>query len=135
MGARSWFRALTAAVAAVMTFALVPTPRAAATGASAQPIPASRIAWRTCPPGSAAAQAGGFACTTVLVPLDCQDPAGPQIKLAVVRHAATGPVRRGVIFINREDRPAQSASRTLHRSPRPYRSAAAGSTAVFRGVS
>jgi hypothetical protein len=52
------------------------------------------------PAGSAAAQAGGFTCASVLVPLDYQDPGGPQIKLALVRHAATGPVRRGVIFIN-----------------------------------
>src|SRR5205814_6584322 len=34
------------------------------------------------------------------VPLDYQDWAGPKIKLALVRHAASGPTRRGVIFIN-----------------------------------
>lgn len=32
----------------------------------------------------------GFTCATVRVPLDYQDPAGPKIKLAVVRHAAAG---------------------------------------------
>src|SRR5580692_4216074 len=49
---------------------------------------------------SAGAEAGGFTCATVRVPLDYQDPGGPKIKLAVVRHAATGRARRGVIFIN-----------------------------------
>ena len=97
---RSRFRLMTAAVAAAMTFALVPALGATTAAASVQAISAPRIVWQTCPAGSAAAQAGGFTCSSVLVPLDYQDPAGPQIKLAVVRHAATGPVRRGVIFIN-----------------------------------
>jgi pimeloyl-ACP methyl ester carboxylesterase len=44
--------------------------------------------------------AGGFTCATVAVPLDYRDPSGPKIKLAVVKHAATGPDRRGVIFVN-----------------------------------
>jgi pimeloyl-ACP methyl ester carboxylesterase len=96
----SRFRLLAAAVAAAVSFALVPALGAATAGASVPAIPAPRIAWQACPAGSPPAQAGGFTCATVLVPLDYQDPAGPQIKLAVVRHAATGPVRRGVIFIN-----------------------------------
>jgi pimeloyl-ACP methyl ester carboxylesterase len=90
---------LLAAVAAAMTSAIIPALGTAA-GASAQAIPVPPISWQTCPPGSPPAQAGGFTCATVLVPLDYQHPAGPKIKLAVVKHAATGPARRGVIFIN-----------------------------------
>jgi len=82
-----------AAVAAAMTFAIAPAPGAAAAGASVQPAPVPRVVWQGCAAGSAAAQAGGFTCATILVPLDYQDPAGPQIKLALVRHAATGPAR------------------------------------------
>ena len=44
--------------------------------------------------------AGGFSCAMVAAPLDYRNPAGPKIRLAVVRHAATGPGRRGVIFAN-----------------------------------
>ncbi len=97
---RSRFQLLAAAIVAAMALAIVPALGVATAGASVQAIPVPRLSWQTCPPGSAAAQAGGFTCATVLVPLDYQDPAGPTIKLAVVRHAATGPARRGVIFIN-----------------------------------
>jgi pimeloyl-ACP methyl ester carboxylesterase len=44
--------------------------------------------------------AGGFLCATVTAPLDYRDPSGTKIKLAVVEHRATGPKRRGVIFVN-----------------------------------
>lgn len=97
---RSRFRLMTAAVAAAMTFAIVPALGAATAGASVPPVPVPRVVWQACAAGSAAAQAGGFTCATILVPLDYQDPAGPQIKLALVRHAATGPARHGAIFIN-----------------------------------
>jgi pimeloyl-ACP methyl ester carboxylesterase len=47
-----------------------------------------------------AAEVGGFTCARVRVPLDYRHPGGPKIRLVVVRHAATGPARRGVIFFN-----------------------------------
>jgi pimeloyl-ACP methyl ester carboxylesterase len=97
---RSRFRLLAAVAVAAMTFAIVPALGAATAGASVQPVLGPRVVWQACAAGSAAAQAGGFTCARILVPLDYQDPGGPQIKLALVRHAATGPARRGVIFIN-----------------------------------
>jgi pimeloyl-ACP methyl ester carboxylesterase len=97
---RSRLRFGAAAVTAAVTFAVVFLAGGVTAAVSAQVAWVPRIAWQQCPAGSAPAQAGGFACATVLVPLDYQDPAGPQIKLAVVRHAATGAVHRGVIFIN-----------------------------------
>ncbi len=89
-----------AAAVAAMTVALIPVPGAAIAGASARAVPVPRIIWQACPAGSPPAQAGGFTCATARVPLDYQDPAGRHIKLVLVRHAATGPARRGVIFIN-----------------------------------
>jgi hypothetical protein len=97
---RRQFRLLAAAIAAAAAGAIVPPLGAGPAGAASRAALVPRIAWRTCPVGSAAAQAGGFTCATVLAPLDYGDPAGSQIKLAVVRHAAAGPARRGVIFIN-----------------------------------
>lgn len=44
--------------------------------------------------------AGGFMCAAVAAPLDYRNPSGAKIKLAVVKHRATGPRRRGVIFVN-----------------------------------
>jgi pimeloyl-ACP methyl ester carboxylesterase len=97
---RARLRLVAAAVAAAVTCSIVPALGAAPAGASVPVIPVPRISWQACAAGSAAAQAGGFSCGTASVPLDYQAPAGPKIKLALVRHAATGPVRRGVIFIN-----------------------------------
>jgi len=99
-GIRSRFRFAAAAIVAAVTF---PVVFLAGSVSAAVPAPVAlvpRIAWQRCPAGSAAAEAGGFTCATVLVPLDYKDPGGPRIKLAVVRHAATGSVHRGVIFIN-----------------------------------
>ena len=39
-------------------------------------------------------------CAAVAAPLDYRNPSGAKIKLAVVEHRATGPRRRGVIFVN-----------------------------------
>ena len=94
---RGWVRPLAAAVAGAVVVVLVP---ALAAGVAARPRPVPAISWHACPAGSAAAQAGGFTCATVAAPLDYRDPSGPKIMLAVVRHAATGPSRRGVIFAN-----------------------------------
>jgi pimeloyl-ACP methyl ester carboxylesterase len=97
---RGRFRSLAAVIVVAIALAIVPGLGAGPAGAAGRVIAVPRIVWQTCPAGSAAAQAGGFTCATVLVPLNYQDPAGPKIKLAVVRHAATGPTRRGVIFVN-----------------------------------
>lgn len=97
---RGRFRLLAAAIGAAMALTIVPVLGVAAAGASVRAFPVPRITWQKCPAGSPAARVGGFTCATAVVPLDYQDPAGPKIKLVVVRHAATGPARRGVIFLN-----------------------------------
>ena len=96
---RGRFQLLVVTIAAALASAIVAPSGGGTAGASVRAISVQGISWRTCPPGSPAAQVG-FTCATVRVPLDYQDPAGPKIKLAVVRHAAAGPARRGVIFIN-----------------------------------
>jgi hypothetical protein len=88
--------AAVAGVVLVLAFALQSGP-AGATGASSS-VPA--IVWHQCPANSAAAMAGGFVCAAVTAPLDYRNPTGAKIKLAVVKHQATGPRRRGVIFVN-----------------------------------
>jgi hypothetical protein len=70
---------------------------AAAAGTSSS---GSAIAWHRCPANSAAAKAGGFVCATMSAPLDYHSPSGAKTKLAMVEHRATGPRRRGVIFVN-----------------------------------
>jgi pimeloyl-ACP methyl ester carboxylesterase len=88
--------AAAAACALLGTAGLLPASAASASAAS--PVPA--VAWHRCPAGSAGAMAGGFTCATVAAPLDYRDPSGPQIRLALVEHPATGPASRGVIFFN-----------------------------------
>jgi pimeloyl-ACP methyl ester carboxylesterase len=44
--------------------------------------------------------AGGFRCATVAAPLDYRNATGTEINLAVVKHQAIGPTRRGAIFVN-----------------------------------
>jgi pimeloyl-ACP methyl ester carboxylesterase len=62
-------------------------------------VPVSR--WHSCPPGSPAALVGGFVCATAVVPPDYRHPRGAQIRLALVKHPATGPGRRlGTLFVN-----------------------------------
>jgi pimeloyl-ACP methyl ester carboxylesterase len=93
-------RLMEAVGAAALAFALVAalgSGPAGATGAS-NSVPA--IAWHRCPANSAAAMAGGFLCATVAALLDYRDPSGEKITLAVVEHRATGPRRRGVLFVN-----------------------------------
>jgi pimeloyl-ACP methyl ester carboxylesterase len=85
-----------AALVMVLAFALRSGPAGATSASSAVPA----IAWHRCPANSAAAMAGGFLCATVQAPLDYRTPSGAKIKLAVVEHRATGPRRRGVIFVN-----------------------------------
>jgi pimeloyl-ACP methyl ester carboxylesterase len=73
----------------------------AAIAATAAPTTRSEIAWQPCPAGSVAAEAGGFTCATVSVPLDYADPHGATIHLALVKHAASDPTHRiGTLFAN-----------------------------------
>jgi hypothetical protein len=95
MGAiRGWIRLSAGTVAGALAVAVVPALQAGPAGAAARAGAVLPVTWHRCPAGSAAAQAGGFTCATVAAPLDYQNPAGPTIKLVVVRHAATGPRRR-----------------------------------------
>lgn len=107
MPAGRWVSRRTAASAAVLAVAClagaVVAPGAAAP-ASASPrrggaaVPVLR--WGPCPPGSDAALAG-FVCATAVVPLDYRYPHAAQIRLAVIKHPATGPgPRLGTLFIN-----------------------------------
>jgi pimeloyl-ACP methyl ester carboxylesterase len=99
-GTRRWARWAGAAVVAALVSVLVPALGAGPAGAAGTSGAVPAVAWHRCPAGSAAAMAGGFSCATVAAPLDYRNPSGPKIRLAVVKHAATGPARRGVIFFN-----------------------------------
>ena len=64
----------------------------AAPVASADPA-APTLNWATC--------ATSFQCATAQVPLDYQQPYGPTISIAVMRHPATDPAHRlGTLFVN-----------------------------------
>jgi pimeloyl-ACP methyl ester carboxylesterase len=84
-------RSLVLALTAIAAVALAP-------GASAQEgalVP--RLAWKACTPGAQR----GFDCATAKVPLDYDRPAGPQIRLAVIRRVAADAADRvGTIFFN-----------------------------------
>jgi hypothetical protein len=68
-------------------------PGALAQGGRAVPS----LAWKAC----AKKAQKGFDCATARVPLDHDRPAGRQIRLAVIRHAATDSANRiGSIFFN-----------------------------------
>jgi hypothetical protein len=114
-------RLMAAAAAAALAIALVAAQGsgpAQAAGASSS-VPA--IAWHRCPANSAAAMAGGFLCATVAAPLDYRNPAGAKIELAVVEHRATGPRRRGVIFVN-PGGPGVPGTEAILRSSASFRS-------------
>jgi pimeloyl-ACP methyl ester carboxylesterase len=96
----SWARLTAAVVIAAPVLAFTPGLSAGTAQAASTSGPVPSITWQRCPAGSAAAIAGGFTCATVTAPLDYRNPSGPRVRLAVVRHAATGPARRGVIFFN-----------------------------------
>ncbi|GAA0808163.1 alpha/beta hydrolase [Spirilliplanes yamanashiensis] len=79
---------VTATAVAAATAAAPPAP---ARGTAPPAAPA--LAWVDCQ--------DGFECATARVPLDHDRPAGPTIRLAVVRLPATDPARRiGSLFIN-----------------------------------
>lgn len=64
-------------------------------GAEAPPV--QPLAWAACPEIAEAP----FQCATMPAPLDAARPDGPQIRIAAIRHPATGPAPRlGAIFFN-----------------------------------
>ncbi|MCZ7458716.1 alpha/beta hydrolase [Streptomyces sp. WMMC940] len=66
-----------------------------ADGAPPPSVPAPKLDWDTCVPGSP------FDCATARVPLDHAKPGGRTIELAVIRRRATDPGRRiGTLFFN-----------------------------------
>jgi pimeloyl-ACP methyl ester carboxylesterase len=93
---RSMAAVVVVALAVVLVTALGPGPAHATSSSSSVPA----IAWHHCPAHSEASRVGGFLCASVTAPLDYRDPSGTKIKLAVVEHRATGPKRRGVLFVN-----------------------------------
>jgi len=78
------------------------------------PAPASRpgppvpvLSWRSCD--------GGFQCATARVPLDYRHPHGLAIRIAVIRHLATGSARPlGSLFVNRGGPAAQIDGLVAH---------------------
>jgi pimeloyl-ACP methyl ester carboxylesterase len=69
------------------------------------PIPA--LTWRSCD--------GGFQCATARVPLDYRHPRGMTIRIAVIRHLATGSARPiGSLFVNRGGPAAQIDGLVTH---------------------
>jgi len=61
--------------------------------AAAAPTAPPRLVWRAC--------GGGFQCSTLSVPVDWDQPAGPHVSLAVARHLAQDPSQRiGSLVIN-----------------------------------
>ncbi|MER5888747.1 alpha/beta hydrolase [Streptomyces sp. NPDC001941] len=80
-----------------------PSPAAdASTAAGKGSRPGRGIAWGVCPaPAAGQSRNPALRCGTLEVPLDYQNPGGPQIKVAVSRLAATDRARRpGVLLLN-----------------------------------
>src|SRR5450755_575353 len=101
MGNKQGSSRLMAAVgAAALAITLVTALGSGSAGAAGASSSVPAIAWHRCPANSAASMAGGFLCAAVTAPLDYRNPSGAKIELAVVEHRATGPRRRGVIFVN-----------------------------------
>ncbi|WP_444948034.1 alpha/beta fold hydrolase [Micromonospora ureilytica] len=87
--------ALTAALGIGGAVAAVPSA-----GAGQRSAPAVPLTWGACPAEIAAASPT-IQCTTVPVPLDYQEPAGPTIELTISRIASANPQkRRGVLLLN-----------------------------------
>src|SRR5689334_117530 len=83
-GLRSLAIRLGGVVLALSSTAVLPTAPATA---------APALSWHDC--------GNGFECATAPVPLDYDDPSGPTIDIAVIRHPATDPAHRiGSLFFN-----------------------------------
>jgi pimeloyl-ACP methyl ester carboxylesterase len=68
--------------------------QATRTGIDQVEAPVPDLSWRSC-------ISAGLQCTRAAVPLDYDDPDGPTISLALIRHVATDPERRiGTLFVN-----------------------------------
>lgn len=90
-------RGHTAVIAALVTCSTILTgPNLASAGGAPTPsVPAPRLEWSRCVPGSE------FDCATAKVPLDYDHPGGRTVELAVVRRKAADPGRRiGTLFFN-----------------------------------
>ncbi|MCT7351304.1 alpha/beta hydrolase [Streptomyces sp. 15-116A] len=87
--------AAVAAVVACSTALIGPNPAAAGGDTPVPAVPAPKLDFRPCVPGSP------FDCATAEVPLDYHNPRGRTIELAVVKRKATGPGRRiGTLLFN-----------------------------------
>jgi pimeloyl-ACP methyl ester carboxylesterase len=81
------------AVASAATSSAGATQAEAAAGVRASGPRVPALHWRTC--------AGAFQCASARVPLDYRQPRGKTIRIAVMRHRATGPGRRlGSMFFS-----------------------------------
>lgn len=83
-------------VALGLAGSLVPAPAARATGATGQPAeaPAETIEWAPCDADPSAE------CGTLRVPIDWNQPGGPEVELALARRPATDPAARvGMLFV------------------------------------
>jgi pimeloyl-ACP methyl ester carboxylesterase len=71
-----------------------------ATASRPGPPPVPALSWRSCD--------GGFQCASARVPLDYRHPDGKSIRIALLRHLATGSARPiGSLFVNRGGPSAQ----------------------------
>lgn len=84
-GCVSWFRP------PASTGTQVSTPAAEDVSPELQPFYQQVVSWSSC--------SGGFQCATVTAPMDWSDPAKASIKLALIRHQATGH-RIGSLLVN-----------------------------------
>ena len=90
---RWWRPVIVTAVAATAVAVSVPTMVSAAASRPAAGPRVPVLHWRSC--------GHGFQCANARVPLDYRHPRGRTIRLAVMRHRATGPGRRlGSMFFN-----------------------------------
>ena len=94
-------RARLACVVTVLAFLSTGSSVAAGTRADANATGSSAVAPRLVWHGCSGKRLGGFQCATASVPLDYRYPRGATIKLAVIRHRASGRTRRlGSVFLN-----------------------------------
>lgn len=100
-----WPAAVVPAAGLVAAACTPVTGSASASRRGPPPVPA--LSWRSCD--------GGFQCATARVPLDYRHPHGVAIRLAVIRHLATGPARPiGSLFVNRGGPAAQVDGLVTH---------------------
>ena len=100
-----WPAAVVLAAGLVAAACTPVTGPASASRPGPPPVPA--LSWRSCD--------GGFQCATTRVPLDYRHPHGKAIRIAVIRHLATGSARPiGSLFVNRGGPAAQIDGLVAH---------------------